>query len=181
MRASRSRARSPCSATPPIRFLFVGSTGSLPRFFQRSPHGRRLAARFGPYDQVPGGLSPPDHCSCWAHHAKRPGWVRAGALLKSHTALRSPVQIAADTESTRYDPRARWSGWIRRSWRFLPVRVERIPWIGPPRERGWSWGGPVSRRRRRTTEQAANKSAANNRQGRRVRDEAFCFGLFDVG
>ncbi|CAA9335601.1 MAG: hypothetical protein AVDCRST_MAG68-2661, partial [uncultured Gemmatimonadetes bacterium] len=28
----------------------------------------RLAARFGPYDQVPGGLSPPDHRPCWAHH-----------------------------------------------------------------------------------------------------------------
>jgi len=39
VRASRSSARSPCSAAPPIRFLFVGSTGSLPRFFQRSPHG----------------------------------------------------------------------------------------------------------------------------------------------
>src|SRR5690606_13176465 len=72
VRASRSRARSPCSAAPPIRFLFVGSTGSLPRFFQRSPHGRRLAARFGPYDQVPGGLSPPDHRPCWAHSRMPP-------------------------------------------------------------------------------------------------------------
>ena len=45
--------------------------GSLPRFFQRSPRGRRLAVRFGRYDQVPGGLSPPDHCPCWAHTRKR--------------------------------------------------------------------------------------------------------------
>jgi hypothetical protein len=36
MRASRSRARSPCSATPHIRFLFIGSQyrSALP------PHGR---------------------------------------------------------------------------------------------------------------------------------------------
>src|SRR5690606_32583741 len=80
VRASRSTARSPCSAAPPIRFLFVGSTGSLPRFFQRSPHGRRFAARFGPYDQVPGGLSPPDHRPCWAHSAN-------GRSAKDHAPL----------------------------------------------------------------------------------------------
>src|SRR5688500_4974741 len=33
VRASRSRARSPCSATPPIRFLFVGSRVRYPASF----------------------------------------------------------------------------------------------------------------------------------------------------
>src|SRR5690606_21452542 len=81
VRASRSTARSPCSAAPPIRFLFVGSTGSLPRFFQRSPHGRRFAARFGPYDQVPGGLSPPDHRPYWAHSGKGQAAVSGPPVL----------------------------------------------------------------------------------------------------
>ena len=89
MRASRSRGRSPCSATPLIRFLFVGSTGSLPRFFQRFPRGRRLAARFSPYDQVPGGLSPPDHCSCWAHTTEAPRQRCRGASCSALDRIRT--------------------------------------------------------------------------------------------
>src|SRR5690606_18291804 len=92
VRASRSRARSPCSAAPPIRFLFVGSTGSLHLFFQRSPHGRRLAVRFGPYDQVPGGLSPPDHRPCWAHTTRAPQRQRCGALVAPTLPFVSPAR-----------------------------------------------------------------------------------------
>src|SRR5690606_36019275 len=54
--------------------------------FQHSPHGRRVAVRFGPYDQVPGGLSPPDHRPCWAHK-RWPGDTRTypPAILHSAT------------------------------------------------------------------------------------------------
>ncbi len=67
-RASRSVARSPWSATPHIRFLFVGSRLRYPASFSAALTARRLADHFGPCDQVPGGLPPPDHRPCRAYH-----------------------------------------------------------------------------------------------------------------
>jgi len=82
-RASRSLARSPWTTTPRIRFLFIDPRLRY-RFFQRRPHGRtdsrrllRLAVRLGPCDQVPRGLPPPSHDSCWAHQQKGPA-LQAG-------------------------------------------------------------------------------------------------------
>ena len=41
-------------------------TDSLAASFSVALAGRRLAVRFGPCDQVPGGLSPPSQCPCRA-------------------------------------------------------------------------------------------------------------------
>ena len=46
------------------------STGLATRFFQHSPHGRRLAVHSGRRDQLPRGLPPPSRCSCWAHNER---------------------------------------------------------------------------------------------------------------
>src|SRR5215475_12169722 len=61
-RASRPLARSPCSAPPRIRFLFVGPQLRFP-LPSRRPHGRS-AVRFARCDQLTGGLPPPSRCPC---------------------------------------------------------------------------------------------------------------------
>ena len=66
-RASRSLARSPWSTAPRIRFLFVGSRLRYPASFSAVLTARRLAVHFGPCDQVPGGLPPPDYHPCRAY------------------------------------------------------------------------------------------------------------------
>ena len=53
-------------------------TSLAPRFFQRIPHGRRLAVHSGRCDLLPGGLTPPSEWSCWAHQNRR----RADARLQ---------------------------------------------------------------------------------------------------
>lgn len=76
----------------------VSSTAAVNRRARRSPHGRRLAARFGPYDQVPGGLAPPDHRPCWAHiiaaaglpHAVRRALVVRGVVIDGVMRLSQP-------------------------------------------------------------------------------------------
>src|ERR1044071_4763439 len=67
MRASRFVARSPCSATPHIRFLFVGSRVSLAASFSTALADQHLAIRSGRYDQLPRGLAPPSSSPCRAH------------------------------------------------------------------------------------------------------------------
>ena len=66
-RALRSYARSPWSAPPYIRFLFVAPQVSLHRFFQRRSHDCRLVVHSGCCDQLPKGLPPLSRWSCWAH------------------------------------------------------------------------------------------------------------------
>src|SRR3990172_2932163 len=71
------------------------------RFFQRSPHGRRLAVRLGRYDQLPGGLAPPSHPPCWAHTTKaaRPGTGRLGeSPVLPDLSERTPPSAARDAE-----------------------------------------------------------------------------------
>ena len=60
-RAPRSLARSPWSTAPHIRFLFVGSRLRYTASFSAALTVRRLTVHFGPCDQVPGGLPPPDY------------------------------------------------------------------------------------------------------------------------
>ena len=79
-RALRSVARSPYSAPPRIRFLYVTPRGSLHRFIQHRPHGRCLAVRSGSCDQVPRGLTPPSHSPCRAHHKKAASPTTRGLL-----------------------------------------------------------------------------------------------------
>jgi hypothetical protein len=63
-RALRTRARSPCLASPHIRFLFVGLQLRAPLPSRRL---RRSAVCFARRDQLTRGLSPPSRCPCWAH------------------------------------------------------------------------------------------------------------------
>ena len=65
-------ARSPWSTAPHIRFLFVGSRLRYPASFSAVLTVRRLAVHFGPCDQVPGGLPPPDYRPCRAYQKKNP-------------------------------------------------------------------------------------------------------------
>ena len=59
----------------------TSARGFASRFFQRSPHRRRLAVHLGRHDQLPGGLSPPSHRPCWAHMQQGPAGDSGGALL----------------------------------------------------------------------------------------------------
>ena len=67
-------------ARPGPQRLVSGSCSSthgfVSRFVQRTPHDERLALPFGPCDQVPGGLSPPSHRPCRAHHNKKRREIR---------------------------------------------------------------------------------------------------------
>ncbi|MGH7620556.1 MAG: hypothetical protein ACREPM_25350 [Gemmatimonadaceae bacterium] len=72
----RSLARSPWSAPPHIRFLYVAPQVSRRRCFQRVTHVPRLAVYSGRCDPLPPGLPPVSQCSCWAHH-KSAGEARA--------------------------------------------------------------------------------------------------------
>ena len=82
-RASRSLARSPCSAPPHIQFLSVGLRFRSTRPSRR-PRGPTLCAslRFARCDQLTRGLPPPRRCPCRAHK-KNPGGQAAGADVDS--------------------------------------------------------------------------------------------------
>jgi hypothetical protein len=78
-------------ARPARRCLLSDSCSSArgfaPRCFQPSPRGRGLAVCLGRYDQLPGGLSPPSHRSCWAHSTTASAGVRwpCGLRIESST------------------------------------------------------------------------------------------------
>src|ERR1035437_56640 len=72
--------RSPWSATPSIRFLFIGPQlrSTLPVPTLGRPHA--VALRFARCDQLATGLSPTRVRPCWAH--QKPAGGPAGSLLR---------------------------------------------------------------------------------------------------
>ena len=97
----------------PVRRL----TRFVSRFVQPTPHDERLALPFGPCDQVPGGLSPPSHRPCRAHH-KKGGWEDlpapqgqlAAATSAPHRASGSGLIWKCTTLLGVPGPVSRWNG-----------------------------------------------------------------------
>ena len=81
--ASRLCARSPRSASPHIRFLFVGPPLLLRASSRHSLAVMPLRFAFGRCDLLPPGLSPGSRCPCWAHARAR----RSGSAAASFAAL----------------------------------------------------------------------------------------------
>ena len=92
-KASRFRARSPCSAAPSMRFLFIGSRFTLRACLPTFGHPHAAALHFAYCDQLAGELAHPGVRPCWAHTEKGPQRRRAVGLFDERPdRLRSPTQ-----------------------------------------------------------------------------------------
>jgi hypothetical protein len=89
-RASRSFARSPCSAAPFIRFLFIGS-----QFRSTLPlHGppSAVALHFARCDQLATGLAHARVHPCWAHKQNGPQMRSVRLLFRGEDGSRTRLR-----------------------------------------------------------------------------------------
>ena len=107
-RASRFLARSPCSAAPSVRFLFIGSQLRCLRHRMRwLPTVGRPAAvslRFPSCGQLAAGLAPARVRPCWTHK-KKAGWTSGLFLIcTSNTYIFSIITCPKPEQDTCVAP-----------------------------------------------------------------------------
>ena len=139
----RKELRGQWSARPGPQRLVSGSCSSthgfVSRFVQRTPHDERLALPFGPCDQVPGGLSPPSHRPCRAHHPtsrRRRVGARSAPPLRPTAPNSGPVYRRRVLRGSR-GPRPVPRGHPSHGLRLGPATADRspphAPLLSPPR------------------------------------------------